>query len=223
MRASVMAVQQHTIRPLRVADLDGTARLHQRVLPMGFLPRVGTAALRAYHETFVSGPHGVALLAEVDGRPAGMVVGTAAQRAHVEWVRRHRVVSVGAAVLVGVARRPRLWPVFATTRVPRYLRALLSSRRRWRAPTARAPRHDVAVLAHLAVEPSSRGAGVGGALVDAFERAAVSSGAAEAVLVTGADPAGGAGPFYAARGWCQAAVRLDQDGVEVVEYRKELH
>lgn len=75
-----------------------------------------------------------------------------------------------------------------------------------------------AVLSHVAVVPSARGAGIGGMLVDAFVSAARSAGA-ESVILTTQSGAAGAGAFYSKQGWRPAGSRstLDEGSVDVFE------
>ncbi len=77
--------------------------------------------------------------------------------------------------------------------------------------------HRVAVLTHVAVDPSTRGRGVGAALIRAFEEAARQGPALEARLVTLAGERGASG-FFQRLGWRHTDDRRNRDGDLIREY-----
>jgi ribosomal protein S18 acetylase RimI-like enzyme len=226
------------IREATRRDLRATARIHRAELPAGFFAALGTAFLRRYHASFLASPFGVALVAvdhARDGAPVGFLVGTLRNRAHYRWVLRRCGPQLGARLLVGLAARPRLAWFFLRTRAGRYLRWIgryplrgLADRRRAssprRTPEARSedelPPAPIAVLTHVAVDPTARGLGAGRRLVDAFVERATADVAAEVRLVT--EAGGAANGFYERLGWTAAAARPNADGAAVREYRKPL-
>jgi ribosomal protein S18 acetylase RimI-like enzyme len=226
-----MTTLDRSVRPpvvLAPATREATefsARLHERALPDGFFVALGHRFLRAYHESFLASPHGIALLAWSDGRPVGFLVGTTANRLHYRWVARHRGLRLGLALLAGLLVRPHLLRPFLRTRAGRYVRALgrylrrragvqggagsgassPTPRRRERRPAR------TAVLTHVAVTDEARGRGAGSALVRAFAEEATRDGAPEAQLVTDADSDANHA-FYRRRGWTHREDRRDHDG-----------
>lgn len=210
------------VRPMTVADADFAARLHRASLPHGFFRRLGRGFLREYYRGFVLSPHGIALLASVDQRACGTLVGTASNRAHYRWVLRHRGGRLAGLAGAALLRRPRLSVVLVRTRLGRYARAA------WRlctpgpsATPADAAHARPAVLTHAAVAPHARGRGAGSALVRAFHAAARARGASRARLVT-LDGPGGASEFYRARGWRRTTAVRDWDGHDIVVLECEL-
>ena len=200
-----------TIRPLRTADTDFAARLHADTLPHGFFVRIGRGFLREYYRSFAESPLAVAFVAEVDGAPAGILVGTTDQAGHYRLVVRRWWWRFGAWALVGICRRPALAMVFIRTRARRYARGLVRLTRRNPQPTSVSTRSAVGVLTHLAVVREHRDAGVGGALVRSYVDAAAANGARSLQVATlaGADGAGG---FYERLGWTQTTERPDVEG-----------
>lgn len=210
------------VRAANAGDLGFAAMLHEAALPHGFFARLGEGFLRGYYRTFLESPHAVALVAVMDDRRAGVLVGTVRNRAHYRWLRRHagrRLALAGAAALL---LRPRVALAFVRHRAARYLRA-------WRllAPSPRAEpgtyhdARDVAVLTHLSVLPEARRAGVGRALVDAFVAAAAAAGSPEARLVTLAGEEGAA-HFYSRLGWSHCGDGHLADGQGISSFRLDL-
>jgi GNAT superfamily N-acetyltransferase len=196
------------VRPMRPRDREFTAALQQQALPHGFFARLGTPFLRAYHETFMASPHGIALVAETHDGPAGFVVGTFGP--HSAWVLRNRWMTLVWRGALALLARPAELVFFLRTRTLSYARRLLR-RSRSGPPVRRRRTKPPAVLTHVAVAPAARGNGVGEELVDAFLDAAEAAGAEQVCLVTlaGRD---GAGRFYQRLGWDLDGVREDRDG-----------
>lgn len=190
-------------------DARWAADLHRAELPHGLFPALGARFLQEYLTTYVHSPAAAALVADVDGRPAGYLVGPLdhrRHRAHVIQVHRRALAVRGAFALL---RRPTVAWRFIRTRLPRYASALL----RPRPPAAGDAAGDgrVAVLAHVAVLSDERSAGAGSALVRAFTESARGAGATRCELVTRADD----GPvrFYERLGWERLGESRDRDGV----------
>lgn len=196
------------VRELRPRELEWSASLHQTALGSGLFPSLGVGFLARYHECFVSSPVGVALVAEVGGRPAGFVVGWTDGGRHGAWVARSRGRTLAIAGTCALGRRPHLWVGFVRTRARRYAQGLLRLRRNW--PDASGPLAPTpATLAHLAVESNARGACIGTELLRAFEAEVERRGVARAQLRT-TDATG----FYLPRGWRPTGTSTDPDGVE---------
>jgi GNAT superfamily N-acetyltransferase len=213
-----------TTAPAEAADF--TARLHLRHLPDGFFPSLGVPFLRAFHESFQASPHGIALVAWLDGRPVGMLVGTMRNRAHYRWVARHRGRRLAVVGALSLLTRPALAAHFNRTRAGRYVRALrrYAGRRLGSAAdggSSRGAADAVAVLTHVAVSDDARGHGAGRALVEAFAAAAARAGTGRAELVTDAANEGNHA-FYRALGWHEVDVHGDGDGDCVLRFARDL-
>jgi ribosomal protein S18 acetylase RimI-like enzyme len=209
------------VRALREDDLDWTGRLQQEALPHGFFTRLGPRFLRAYQQTFLDSPAGIALAAEHEGEPAGFLLGVTDADEHRAWVvreRRARLAVLGAACL---ARRPRAAARFLRTRLGHYLWTLGTGGRR--APDRNgdpALPLAAAVLTHVAVAPGARRSGAGRRLVEAFVEEARARGAGRARLTTLRDDRG-AEAFWKALGWVPGkAVEDDEDRLHRVLERK---
>lgn len=219
--AASPVIERLTVRPLEPAHIRSAARLHAVALPHGFFARLGVAFLRAYYASFAASPHAVGFVAFVEGRPAGVLVGTLRNRAHYRWVMRRRGLRLGARAALALLARPRLAAHFLRTRAGWYRRATARMlRRRDHTPPASAG-GEPAVLSHVCVAADARGRGVGGALVDAFVRTARDTGATEGMLVTLAGNRG-ASSFYERAGWTLHDSRTDVEGRPVAVYRRAL-
>lgn len=219
MTQTAVASRQVAIRHLDGSGVDFAARLHRQALPHGLFPRLGHAFLRVYHHAFCRSPHAIALVAEVNGRPAGFLVGTVRQREHYRWLLADSGGRLLGRAVLGVLRRPPLAWRILRTRASRYL-AALARLGRTGSPQASRASGRAGVLTHVAVSTDARGGGVGAQLVDAFLREAGAHGIAVARLTTLSGPEG-AGDFYRRLGWDRVAERSDWDGqpIEVYTYR----
>ena len=198
------------VRPATPADAAAMAAIHARLLPHGFFADLGRRFLRAYHQSFMTSPHAVSMVACRDGVVVGMIAGALDAGQHQRYVIRHhglRLLAVGASAL---AVRPALLLRFLTTRVGRYGRGLFRAARPPQGvpgPAAGGPEETVAVLTHVAVDSLVQGEGGGSALVDAFVNEVRRRGTADRIeLVTLAD--GGASPFYERLGWTACGEHL---------------
>lgn len=197
------------VRAMATADIRWAADLHRAALPHGLFPSLGPRFLRQYLATYVDSPAAVALVAERNGALAGFLVGTldhGHHRAHVMGTHLRPIAVRGALALLV---RPTVAWRFVRTRLVRYVAAI-------RRPRVHGPREQgrdraVAVLAHVAVTPASRGTGVGAELVRAFLDAARAAGASRCELVTRADDDGAFG-FYRRLGWDHIGESRDRDG-----------
>jgi GNAT superfamily N-acetyltransferase len=221
------AAPRPRVRAALPADARTTARWQQEHLGHGFFPGLGRGFLARWHASYLAGPHGVSLVAEVDDGggpvPVGFLVGSVDQVAHVRSVVDGplRAGLVRAGVL-GLLAHPRTAGRFVRTRGRRYARRLLGARAGAApAPVAGGgPAAPVAVVAAVVVLPAARGAGVGAALLDTFLATARAAGTPTAELVTRAD--GGAAAFYEQLGWRRVADRTDRDGARVLTYALDL-
>jgi apolipoprotein N-acyltransferase len=233
--ASTSSPRPHafTIRPATPADLDAVVGLHLEHLSHGLFPRLGTAFMRRYHSTFLELACGLSLVAVSTGPDSddhdhdrddevviGFVCGSTDQRQHVAEVistARGPLLLLGAA---GLLRRPRLLLHFIRTRSRSYRRRLLHRHDTTREPERVVPA-PIAVLAAVAVSPSSRAAGAGTALVAAFVTSVQRAGTSRIELVTLEGPEG-ASAFYRTLGWTEVGRHESKDGQAVVVFRMEL-
>lgn len=214
-----------TVRLLEAPDIAFAAGLHAHALPQGFFVLLGPGFLRAYYRGFIASPHAIALVAEREGEPIGVLVGTLDSAAHHRYiVRRHgwRLAVVGAA---GLAFHPRAAQRFLRTRALRYARSIARAWRTRSAGSAGAQpgstlRGPLGVLSHVAVAAAARGTGAGTALVESFVVAARRTGTARVEVVTGARK-DGAGSFYERLGWLRAGAHA-RDGVEYTKFSLDL-
>lgn len=210
------------VRPMTVPDLDFATDLHLGSLDHGLFPALGKRFLKAYLETFLTSPYGVALIAEQDGRPVGFLVGTTDDREHYRQVLRRSGSSLAVRGVKALALRPAVAWRFARTRAFRYARGALRLARSASSSTAPAATSGKdAVLVHMAVAPQCRGRGVGSRLVEAFVENVRRGGLSGIRLITRSGSAGAAA-FYEKLGWCPETTFVDQDGLEWQRLRREL-
>lgn len=218
-----------TTRHLTGSDLGAVRDLHRSAFPTNVWSRLGGRLLTAYLRLFLDSPHALALGAlpaagsvgrrdAPAGEPVGHLVGILDTRLHREWVWRHGALRLLIALAPAAIRHPRLLAGLMTRR----LRVL--SRRphppRSAPDTNQRPVGSVAVLSHVAVDPSWRGLGLGEALVEEFLGHAAESGAGYACLATLEEE--GAGAWYEARHWTLDARRETFDGRRIRIYRRTL-
>ena len=210
------------LRVVELADVGRTAHIHAASLPGGFFVALGQRFLRCYHRTFLTSPAGGAILAESEGVTVGFIVGTIDEATHYRHVVRRDRWSLGARGLLALITKPRLALRFVRTRALRYGRGLVRlSRRPAELPSEVTPLLTCGVLSHMAVEPSSRGAGIGATLLSAFEETACALGARTVRLSTATDNTA-AQSFYERAGWQRSDVRSDVDGHSWVHYSRSL-
>lgn len=220
--------QAPTVRSLQDPDIAFAAGLHHRCLPDGFFAKLGLPFLNAYYGGFVRSPWAIGLIAEVDGRPAGVVVGTVDSWQHYRFVVRRCGWRLALSGLVALVRRPRLALWFLRTRGRHYARGLvrLVRRRVPHAVTVGRPQSSSeqigqqGLLAHLAVAPTMRRNGAGGALVGGFLDAARARGVGSVRLLAAADQ-DATRDFYEKLGWDQAAEVVDVDGKRWVQFVRD--
>lgn len=206
-----LSVEVPTIRGLCREDLSFAARLHKDALPHGFFPQLGNTYLRFYYRCFVASPYGVALIAEIGGVPAGVLVGVTDGAAHQRYAIRRGGPLLALLGGFAMLKRPRLVLQFLGGRVPRYLSAVVQaclpsrSDHRSQAQDGVGP---IGALAHLAVLDKHRGRGVGSLLVDSFVDQSRRAGTRRLELLT-LEGEGGAADFYQRLGWRPVALLED--------------
>ena len=213
---------------MREQDLRQSAAIHHGELDDSFFARLGPRFLQAYHRTYVTSPHAVALVVVTGGRVQGFLVGVLAPTAHGAYVLR--TWGVRLAVVGGMALlvRPRELVLFLRTRLGRYARGLWR-RRRTAAGTsapaqggtsAPAQAGTSAVLSHLAVVRSAQGSGTGAALVARFTQEVRAASVSSIVLLTAVDGPGAG--FYRRLGYTETGNVVGGDGQTWLRFRQQL-
>lgn len=209
-----------TVRPLEASDVAFAADLHGLCLPDGFFARLGVPFLNTYYGCFVRSPWAICLIAEVDRRPTGIVVGTVDSWQHYRFLVRRCGWRLGLSGGIALLARPRLAPWFLRSRGRRYARGLVRLVRRrpprpatvgdTPTPTAGSPGAE-GLLVHIAIAPHLRRSGAGGALVTAFRDEARTRGVQRVRLLAAAGD-DGARCFYEKLGWDRGGDVVDADG-----------
>lgn len=203
-------------------DLDFVTRLHREEFPSNVVSRFGALLVRAYYVSFVTSPHAVAYVVELDGRVAGYLVGIVRLRQHRRRLLRRHLLRLAPAAALGALMHPALAVALTRARLARRgTRAGEAGGSRPSPPDGvQSSEPVVAVLSHVAVAREGRGRGLGAALVAQFEREAAASGVTRLCLATTDDS--GAGAFYEHRGWALAARRLTFDQRPISLYELDL-
>lgn len=215
--ASVETAEQLVrIRRMGLQDLPGVVAAHLACFPRGFFARLGRRFVTRYYRTFLDGPIAVALVAELDSRVVGYLVGVLDPPQHRHLVLAYHGLGLMALGLVGLLRHPGLLAAFIKTRSRRYVNAWV---RRGQDPASAPVRW--AVLSNVVVADGDRGKGVGAALVSNFLAQASDASCDRACLVTLAGPEG-AGGFYVKHGWTYRESRPGTDGRTLEHYEHQL-
>lgn len=216
-----------SIRDATVDDLRTMASWQCRFLPHGLFPRLGERFVRRWLATFIDGPFGVALIADLatpTGRvPVGFLVGSTDQHQHISHVLRTHRIALGLTGLTALALRPGLGMHFLRTRAKPYIRRIFTGAGR---PTPPAEYDAVvqtptAVVTAVAVKPDVRGTGVGGNLLTRFIEQSRTAGVPKAELVAMADAAN-TERFYKKLGWTLVSEHISKDGVVARTFRYEI-
>lgn len=217
------------VRQLAPEEIREAASLHERELPHEFLTRFGTAFLARYYGAFAESPDAVALAA-VDTRSGdleGILIATFDTRAHYSnLVRLHGTALARNATLQALCH-PSLARDLIKTRLLRYARGILRSLNKGSKSTEKQdaspepPAERVGFLTYVAVSREHRGRGIGGALLEAYERMAREAKLDRLELVTTPNERG-AGPFYLRAGWTYAGERVSRSGERYALYIRVL-
>jgi ribosomal protein S18 acetylase RimI-like enzyme len=212
--------RQVRYRAMRPDDLPFVAGQHLYHFPAGFFARLGPGFLREYYHAFLTGPAAHATIAEVDGAPAGYLVGVTDPAAHRDHVVQQHGRALVARALGAMLLRPSLGVCFLRTRAGLYARKLL--RRRGPSTALPAPPKatgSTAVLTHVAVAPRAQAQGIGSELIRRFDAEVAARGCERLMLVT-ASGEDGAGPYYRRRGWEALGERRTPDGLHLTTYER---
>ncbi len=217
-----------SISRLLPADLQQTSRLHRSLLPNGFLPQLGNIFVRRWHRTFLDSSYGAAFVAK-DGRGEiqGFVLASTDQARLTADVLSHARMALVWRGLLGLAIRPRLAVRFLRSRASHYLRRMQRPTKEHAPPASSpapggsgtalpAPVPVVGVIHAVVTIPSSRGYGVGRALLTAYDQELVALQTPLVQLVT--SEAGDAAAFYEGLGYRQTDRRVDRDGTPIIQF-----
>lgn len=207
------------LRRMGLQDLTEVVGAHLSSFPHGFFAKLGRHFLTRYYRTFLDGPLSVAMVAEIDGRFYGYLVGILDPPRHRRLLLSYHGWALAGWGLFGLAHRPLLLARFLVTRTRRYGAALLRNKSATAAPSTATP---VAVLSHVVVAPQLRKAGIGATLVENFMQQARAAGCQRACLVT-VDGPDGAGAFYAKYGWIHTHTRRGPDGRPLAHYERTIY
>lgn len=183
------------VRPLTAHDLDDVARIHLAAFPESLLSRLGGEAARRYYAWQLLGPHDVtAHGARIGPDLVGFCFGGVFRGAMSGFLRKNR----GYLVLRVLGRPGLLAEVFRSQRIGRIVAN--SFRVRARGPAATEPAPSAFGILAIAVEPGRQGLGIGQALMQAAETAAVTQRFTRMELTVRPDNER-ARRFYESQGW----------------------
>jgi len=149
------------IVPLGIEHVRSVTALHVAHLP-GLLSRLGASAVAAYYDGLATVPSAVSLVAVDGSNVVGVVTGSREPGAIQGEILRQHPWRVGAALAVGVVRRPA---------------SLYWLLRSGSGPQVGHFDSHAPELTYLAVAPNHRSSGVGGQLITAFGDALRAQGA----------------------------------------------
>ena len=198
------------VRPMRRDDLDTVVAIHLAAFPNFFLTFLGPRFLRLFYAAVMQ--DGIALVATVDDRVTGFVVGMIDSRSFYRRLLRRRFLHVAVALLPAIFRRPST------------LRRVVSRavRRTGFSPSGRAEARPTfppgAELMSLAVHPREQRHGAGRALVEAFISSVRAKGSDSLWLITDAAENDAVKHFYETLGFAVRRTFTNAEGRELVEY-----
>ena len=201
------------VRPMRAEDLPYVVAEHQRSLPDGVYPRLGARFLHAYHSAYLTSTGTAALIGELGGQSVGFVTGVISGAAHQSAMRQAWPRLAATGVLALLQRPAMIAQVLPARSAIGYLRR--SARLLGAGSTDIVTGVRTGILTYLAVTPSTRGHGVGDALIDAFLCRAQAAGCAKVTLATQQGPKG-AEQFYTGRGWTREGLLHTSQGRPLV-------
>lgn len=214
MERSRRAVEEGVVmRRMGLADLPWAAAQHRCHFPDNVIGRLGRRLLTGYYRTFLDSTYAVATVVEVDGEPAGYLVGVLDIAAHRQLLWRFHGLNLGLATAQAFLRHPVLGAGIIARRLQ--LRLL-------RHPvTAPVAGERIAVLSHVAVDSARQGHGLGGLLVDDFLAACSVAGAGRICVAT-ADQAPRAARMYLSRGFVLTGRSRTFDGRMIRLYDRHI-
>jgi len=189
------------IRSMQRGDLDAVVAIHVAAFPRFFLTFLGPRFLRLFYAAVIA--DGIALVATIDDRVAGFVVGMLDSRSFYRRLLLKRFVHVAIAILPVVLRHPSTFLRVARRGVGRAFQP---------APGAE--------LMSLAVHPREQHRGLGRALVEAFVARVREAGEENLWLITDAADNDGVKKFYETLGFTARRSFTNAEGRALVEYAR---
>lgn len=204
------------IRRMGLSDLEFVVDEHLAHFPDNVFGQMGRRFLTEYYRTFLDGPHAEAVVAVARGSRVGFLVGVLDVHEHRRLVRRFHFRRLAWYGILALARRPRM----AVSLTRRRVAVRLAAARR-RVSSAHPTREHIAVLSHVAVQPSAQGLGLGTSMILEFAQHATVAGATTASVATRAGESG-AGALYERLGWRLTTERDTFDGRRIALYDLDL-
>ena len=189
------------IRPMTRSDLDSVVAIHLAAFPNFFLTFLGPRFLRVFYDAVMT--DGIALVATIDERIAGFVVGMVDSQSFYRRLLRTRFLHVAMAVLPVVVRHPSTLLRVGRRGVARAFQP---------APGAE--------LMSLAVHPRDQHRGAGRELVEAFIARVHEAGSKSLWLITDAADNDAVKKFYETLGFTVRRSFTNAEGRALVEYAR---
>jgi ribosomal protein S18 acetylase RimI-like enzyme len=190
-----------SVRRMRRDDLDAVVAIHLAAFPNFFLTFLGSRFLRVFYGAVMR--DGIALVATVNDRVAGFVVGMLDSKSFYRRLLWRRFVPVAIAIAPVLLRHPSVF-----SRVMRRARQRTSEDA------------SGAELMSLAVHPREQRTGLGRALVEAFIASVRQSGTESLWLITDAAQNDAVKRFYETLGFEMRREFTNTEGRELVEYAR---
>jgi ribosomal protein S18 acetylase RimI-like enzyme len=196
----------YRIDPLNASDITTVAQLHEKAFPDFFLSSLGAGFLSEFYRGFLGDPSAVSLVArDADDKIRGAAVGTLEPEGFFGRLVRRRLLAFALVSARATVHTPQV--------APRLLRAL---RYRGDAPSDTAG----ALLSSICVDPSSRGSGLGSALLTQWTREVGARGGHHAYLTTDATHNQSTNRFYQSAGWDLESQFVTREGRPMNRYSR---
>jgi ribosomal protein S18 acetylase RimI-like enzyme len=190
-----------TVRPMRRDDLDAVVAIHLAAFPNFFLTFLGPGFLRVFYGAVMQ--DGIALVATVDDRVAGFIVGMLDSKSFYRRLWRTRFFHVAFTITPVILRHPSTLKRVARRGVARAFQP---------APGAE--------LMSLAVHPREQRHGLGRILVNAFIARVHEDGTDSLWLITDAADNDAVQTFYETLGFTVRRTFTNAEGRALVEYAR---
>jgi ribosomal protein S18 acetylase RimI-like enzyme len=189
------------VRAMQRTDLDAVVAIHLAAFPNFFLTFLGPRFLRVFYDAVMR--DGIALVATVDDRVSGFVVGMLESKSFYRRLWRTRFISVAFAIAPVVIRHPSTVIRVARRGVARAFQPASG-----------------AELMSIAVHPRELHHGLGRALVEAFIESARAAGSENLWLITDAADNDAVKKFYETLGFTARRTFTNAEGRALVEYAR---
>ena len=191
------------LRQMERTDAAAASEIHLRAFPGFFLSLLGQRFMRQYYREICIDPDGVAMVAEVDDRIGGLVVGAGNPRGFYRRLFRRRGLLFGFLALPAIFRRP--WITGRILRGRSHAENQLDD-------------SGTFGLFSLAVDPCYSGLRLGSLLVNAFAAVVRQRGGASICLTTDRDGNQKVNEFYLRNGFALTGQFCTPEGRWMNEY-----